>query len=74
MFILLALLLKRHAIRTLIHSGIAFMGTHQDFVQRTVVLGLTMMHTLVHGALNGTVDSTATAHLIFPPSPKVALV
>ena len=52
------LLTERHAVGALIHGGVHFMGTHQDFVQRTEVLMATMVGTLLDSAFDAFVGMT----------------
>jgi len=59
------LLAEGHAVGALIHSGIVFVGTHQNPVQRTIVLVFTMMGTLVDSAFNTLV--CVVVHNIHPP-------
>ena len=58
----LLLLPERHAVGTLIHSGIHLVGTYHNAVQRAVVLALAMMGTLLDGTLDALVG---TIHLFF---------
>ena len=46
------LLLEGHAVSALIHSGIAFMGAHQNTIQRAVVSAVAVMCALLHGAFD----------------------
>ena len=59
---LLLLLSERHTVGTLVHSGIHLMGTYHNAIQRTIVLALAMMGTLLDGTLNTLIG---TIHLIF---------
>ena len=53
---LLALsLAEGFAVGTLVHGGILLMGTHQNTVQRAVVLSVAMVSTGLHGALDALV-------------------
>ena len=58
----LLLLPERHTIGTLIHSRIHLVSTYHNAIQRTIVLALTMMGTLLDGTLNTFIG---TIHLIF---------
>ena len=49
---------ERLTVGALIHGGIRLMGTHQNTVQRTVILGITVMRALVYGAFNALVGMT----------------
>ena len=49
------LLAEGHAVSALILGGIGLVGTHQNPIQRTVVLALTVMGTLLDSAFNGLV-------------------
>ena len=51
------------AVSTLVLSGVCFVGTHQNTVQRAVVLAVTVICTLLDGALNALV--CVTIHMIF---------
>ena len=44
-----------HAVGALVHSGIGFVGAHQDPVQGAVVLILTVVRTLLNGAFDALV-------------------
>ena len=57
------LLRKGHAVGALVHSGIAFVGTHQDAVQGAVVLIRAMVAALVYGAFNGLIG--VAIHFLF---------
>ena len=46
------------AVGALIHSGICLMGTDHDSIQRTVVLGIAVISTLLNGAFNALVCVT----------------
>lgn len=46
------LLAEGHAVSALILGGIGFVGTHQNPVQRTIVLALTVVSALMNSAFN----------------------
>ena len=48
-------LAEGHAVRALIHGGVAFVGANQDSVQSAVVGILAVVSTLLHGAFNALV-------------------
>lgn len=50
------------AVGALVHSGILFMGSYKNAVQRAVVGIIAMVDTLLNGALNALIG--VTAHLI----------
>ena len=56
-FMLLSLA-ERLAVGALILRGVGFMGTNQNAIQRAVVLAVTVVCTLLNGALNGLVGMT----------------
>ena len=68
------LLFEAHAVGALIHGGICLMGADVDLAQRTVVLSVTVMGTLVDRTCDCLVGVTATAHLKTPPSSVVEVV
>ena len=47
-----------HAVSALVNSGTHFVGTHQDLIQRAEILVLTMVGTLLDGALDALVGMT----------------
>ena len=49
------LLPEGHAVGALIHGGVAFVGAHQDPVQRTEILVLAVISALMDGALDALV-------------------
>ena len=49
-------LAEGHAVSALIHSGISFMGAHQDALQRAVICFVTMMCALMNGAFDALVS------------------
>jgi hypothetical protein len=61
----LLLLPEGLAVGTLIHSGIHFMGAHQDPIQRAIICAAAVMCALLHSALNGLV--CLFVHFWLPP-------
>ena len=51
-------LTERLAVGALIHGGVNFVGAHENPIQRAVVLVLTVMGALVHGAFDALVGMT----------------
>ena len=68
------LLFEAHAVGALIHGRIRLMGAYVNLAQRTVVLSVTVMGTLVDRTRDCLVDVAATAHLKTPPSSVVEVV
>ena len=63
---------ERHAVSTLIHSRVCLMGAYHDSIQRTVVLILTVVCALLHGALDALVGiAVHNIDLLFLSSPLV---
>ena len=52
------------AVGALIHSGIGFVGTHQNPVQRAVVLVFTVVRALVHGAFDALIGMTIHSFIL----------
>ena len=50
---------ERHAVGTLIHGGVCFVGAHGDPIQGAVVGIVAMISTLLHGAFDTLVGMTA---------------
>ena len=46
------LLAEGLTVGALVHSGVLLVGTHQDAIQRAIVLGVAMVSALLYGALN----------------------
>ena len=57
------LLAEGLAVGALIHGGVLLVSTHQNAVQRAVVLGVAMVSTLLYSALNTLVGMTI--HFVF---------
>ena len=68
------LLLEAHAVGALIHGGVGLMGADVDLAERTVVLGVAVMGTLVDRTCDCLVGVAATAHSNTPPSSVVGVV
>ena len=58
-------LAERLAVGALVLGRIGLMGTHQNPVQRAVVLSIAMVGTGLHGAFDALVRMTI--HSLFPP-------
>ena len=65
-------LTERHAVRALVYSGIAFMGAHQDSLQRTEVGIAAVMRALGNGTFNALI--CVTVHFLILLSGLVTLV
>jgi hypothetical protein len=57
------LLAERHAVGTLVNSGVGLMGTHHDPLQGAVVLGVAMVSALLDGTLDALVS--IVVHFLF---------
>ena len=56
-----------HAVGALVHSGIAFMGTHQDALQGAEILLTAVVCTLTNGTFNALVCVTIHVLLLLFP-------
>ena len=60
-----SLSVERHAVGALLGSGIGFVGTYHDLIQRAVVLCAAMVLTLVDGTLDAVVSTARMVHGCF---------
>ena len=59
------LLSERHAVGALVNSGVLLMSAHKDPIQRTVVLIIAVVGTLMDSAFNAHVG--VIIHINYPP-------
>ena len=60
------LLAEGHAVGALVHGGVILMGTHQDAVQRAVVLGVAVIGAGLDGAFNALVGMAVHVRFLLP--------
>ena len=52
------------AVSALVHGGVGLVGTHQDPVQRAVVLGIAVISAGLNGAFDALVGMTVHSHIL----------